>query len=130
MAGGTVVTAVGVGVYPTDSNLCGATVAIAGVDGAHYIYCHLAEILVTTGQTTSAGTLIGLSGGQPGAVDAGNTTGPHLHLAVRVDGTSVCPQPLLLATYRQQPFAPSAAPTTGCIDNEPLTDWQAVRVSS
>ena len=130
MAGGTVVTAVGAGVYPTDSNLCGATVAIAGVDGAHYIYCHLAEILVTTGQTTSAGTLIGLSGGQPGAVDAGNTTGPHLHLAVRVDGTSVCPQPLLLATYRQQPFAPSAAPTTGCIDNEPLTDWQAVRVSS
>ena len=130
MAGGTVVTAVGAGIYPTDSNACGATVAIAGVDGAHYIYCHLSRLAVTTGQTVTAGTLIGLSGAQPGAAAAGNTTGPHLHLAVRVDGTSVCPQPLLVATYREQPFAPSAAPTTGCIDNEPLTDWRVVRVSS
>ena len=78
---------------------------------------------MTTGQPITAGTLIGLSGGQPGAVGAGNTTGPHLHLGIRDNGASVCPQPLLLATYRQQPFPASVAPTTGCIKGAPLTDW-------
>jgi hypothetical protein len=130
MVDGTVVTATSAGIYPADPNKCGTTVAIAGVDGAHYIYCHLSQLAVTAGQSVTAGTLLGLSGGQPGAPGAGRSTGPHIHLAVRVQATSVCPQPLLLATYRQQPFAPSAAPTTGCIDGEPLTDWPAFRVTS
>ena len=123
MVDGTVVTATAAGTYPTDPNRCGTTIAIAGNDGAHYLYCHLSQLTVTFGQAITAGTLIGLSGGQPGTPGAGNTTGPHLHLALRINGTPVCPQPLLLATYHQQTFAPADAPTTGCIDGSPLTDW-------
>ncbi len=112
------------GTYPTDPNRCGTTIAIAGNDDAHYLYCHLSQLTVTFGQAITAGTLIGLSGGQPGTPGAGNTTGPHLHLALRINGTPVCPQPLLLlATYHQQTFAPADAPTTGCIDGSPPTDW-------
>ncbi|MFN0029304.1 MAG: M23 family metallopeptidase, partial [Acidimicrobiales bacterium] len=125
MVNGTVVTATAAGIYPTDPNRCGTTIAIAGHDGAHYLYCHLSQLAVTPGQAITAGTLIGLSGGQPGTPGAGNTTGPHLHLAIRVNGTAICPQLLLLATYRQQPFAPTAAPTAGCVDGAPLTDWRA-----
>lgn len=123
MVDGTIVTATEAGTYPTDPNRCGTTIAIAGNDGAHYLYCHLSHLAVTTGQTITAGTPIGLSGGQPGTPGAGNTTGPHLHLAIRINATPVCPQPLLLATHRQQPFAPATAPTTGCIDGALLTDW-------
>jgi hypothetical protein len=70
-----------------------------------------------------AGQQIGLSGGAPGAVGAGNTTGPHLHLAVRTDGTPVCPQPLLLAIAIGRPMAPFAAPSTGCVTGATTTDW-------
>lgn len=120
---GTVVTATTAGVYPTDPNRCGSTVVIAGGDGADYVYCHLSKVTVTSGQQLDAGTLIGLSGGRPGAVGAGNTTGPHVHLGVRVDGASVCPQPLLLAIERGRSIVPSAAPSNGCVAGEPLTDW-------
>ena len=120
---GTVITATTAGVYPSDPNRCGSTVVIAGDDGADYVYCHLSDVAVTSGQQLSAGVRIGLSGGQPGAAGAGNTTGAHLHLGIRVSGTSICPQPLLVAINRDQPIAPSKAPSDGCVVGEPLTDW-------
>ncbi len=120
---GTIATAVSAGVFPTDPSRCGSTVAIAGVDGAHYVYCHLSIVTVRVDQPVTAGTLIGYSGGQPGAAGAGNTTGPHLHLGVRVGGTAVCPQPILLAMAQAYPIPPSLAATSGCVSGEPVTDW-------
>lgn len=123
MTSGTVLTATTAGVYPSDPNPCGSTVAITGADGGHYVYCHLATVNVNEGQGVTAGTLIGQSGGQTGAPGGGNTTGPHLHLGIRLKGTAVCPQPLLIAIVQQRPVQPSRAPTTGCISGSPSIDW-------
>ena len=48
-------------------------------------YAHLQSIPVTVGQSVAAGTVVGLSG------NTGNSTGPHLHYEVRVDGQTVAP---------------------------------------
>jgi murein DD-endopeptidase MepM/ murein hydrolase activator NlpD len=50
-------------------------------------YCHLTEPIegIKEGDFVKGGTLIGYSGGQPGAPGAGNTTGPHLHLRIQPD---------------------------------------------
>ncbi len=123
MTSGTATTASGAGTFPNDPNRCGTIVALAGVDGAIYTYCHLSRLAVVTGQVVGAGTPIGLSGGQPGAPGAGNTTGPHLHLGIRFAGATICPQPLLLAIYRARPINPAIAPTAGCVQGRPTTDW-------
>lgn len=121
---GTVTSAVRAGVFPADPNRCGNTVAIAGIDGVTYTYCHLSVFAVETEQVVGAGTLIGLSGGAPGAPGAGNTTGPHLHLSVHVSGVSVCPQPLLLTIAAGTPVSPAIAPLGGCVAGRATTDWQ------
>ena len=120
---GTVTTASSAGVYPKDPNRCGTNVTVSGLDGATYTYCHLSQLAVHPGQIVNAGTLIGLSGGQPGTAGAGNTTGPHLHLGIRINGVSVCPQPLLLAITRQTPVNPFVAPSAGCVTGRTPTDW-------
>ena len=52
MTTGTVITAHGTaGRFPADSNRCGNTVTIAGIDGAVYTYCHLSSVSVSVGQT-------------------------------------------------------------------------------
>ncbi|MEZ5278952.1 MAG: peptidoglycan DD-metalloendopeptidase family protein [Acidimicrobiales bacterium] len=124
---GTVTTAIAnAGIYTGGgSGRCGNTVTITGTDGATYTYCHLSQVAVTVGDTVVAGQPIGLSGGQPGTPGAGNTTGPHLHLGIRVNGISVCPQPLLLAVLRGTPIPRSTAPTTGCVSGRPSIDWSA-----
>lgn len=125
MTAGTITTASSAGAYPTDPDRCGNTVILAGVDRATYTYCHLSQLAVRPRQVVGAGTLIGLSGGQPGAPGAGNTTGPHLHLGIRVGGAAVCPQPLVLAIARQTPINPAVAPSAGCVQGRPTTDWSA-----
>ncbi|WP_448642334.1 M23 family metallopeptidase [Geodermatophilus sp. URMC 63] len=52
-------------------------------------YGHLSAYTVTAGQTVTAGTLIGFQG------STGNSTGVHLHLEVRIEGTPVDPVPWL-----------------------------------
>ena len=111
------------GVYPVDPNRCGNTVTLAGVDGVSYTYCHLSAFAVIPGQVVGAGTLVGWTGGVPGTVGAGNTTGPHLHLGIRVGGVSVCPQPLLLAIARETPISPAIAPSAGCVSGRAQTNW-------
>jgi len=52
-------------------------------------YGHLSAYTVTAGQHVAAGTLVGFQG------STGNSTGVHLHLEVRQDGTPVDPVPWL-----------------------------------
>jgi len=56
------------------------------------LYAHLQDdsITVTVGQTVTRGTVLGLVG------DTGESTGPHLHFSVILDGTTIDPYPWLL----------------------------------
>lgn len=48
-------------------------------------YAHMSTLLVTMGQSVSQGAVVGRVGNE------GNSTGPHLHFEVRVDGEPVDP---------------------------------------
>jgi len=58
---------------------------IKGTDGKEYIYGHLNKIDVGPGQRLTEGQYIGLSG------NTGNSTGPHLHFAVKDHGHFIDP---------------------------------------
>ncbi len=60
------------------------------------IYGHVSDAVVKEGDSVTFGQVIGHSGGQPGSIGAGLlTTGPHLHFAVRMNGTLVDPMQYL-----------------------------------
>lgn len=71
----------------------GTLVRIDHGDGVESWYAHLSAAIVTTGSVVETGDPIGSSG------DEGNTTGPHLHFEIRVDGVPVDPMPLLQPGY-------------------------------
>jgi hypothetical protein len=102
------------GVYTPGGNRCGNTIVLQGNDQARYTYCHLTALTVTTGDQVQAGQQIATTGGQPGTPGAGNTTGAHLHLGLRINGQSHCPQPLIHSIIQSQPINPHTTPTTGC----------------
>lgn len=68
----------------------GTLVRIKHGNGIESWYAHLSAVTAKQGQVVAAGTLIGAVGTQ------GNSTGPHLHFEVRIDGRAVDPLPLLI----------------------------------
>lgn len=83
------VTADGVVTYAAPMGTYGNLVRVSHGNGIETYYAHCSKILVSVGQTVSAGDTIALVG------STGNSTGPHLHLEVRINGTPVNPQKYL-----------------------------------
>lgn len=67
----------------------GNLVVIDNGGGIETYYAHLSATTVRDGQVVQAGQQIGAVG------ETGNTTGPHLHFEVRVDGQPVDPTPFM-----------------------------------
>lgn len=69
----------------------GHKVTVRGANGVVSTYAHLSKIMVKDGQEVKAGDILGLSGGAKGAEGAGNSTGPHVHWELFVNGVSTDP---------------------------------------
>lgn len=67
------------------SQTAGNWVGIDHGNGLYTVYMHMSKILVTEGQQVQTGDVIGLVG------STGRSTGPHLHLSVRLNGEYVEP---------------------------------------
>lgn len=71
----------------------GNLVIISHGNGIETYYAHCSRIAVTKGQQVNSGDIISYVG------STGNSTGPHLHFEVRINGTPVNPQKYLYRTY-------------------------------
>lgn len=72
----------------------GNTIIISHDDGIKTLYSHLSEnFIVNIGQYVSCGEVIGYVGPKylSSGILNGNTTGPHLHFSIFVDGSTVNP---------------------------------------
>ena len=78
-AGGTVTTA-------GWNNSYGYMIIISHGNGVQTVYGHCSQLSVSAGQAVSQGQVIGKVG------STGNSTGPHLHLEVRINGVLQNPQ--------------------------------------
>lgn len=76
--GGTVTRAGWLGNY-------GYVVFLSHPDGRETRYAHLSKVLVSAGQSVKQGQKIALSG------NTGNSTGPHVHFEILINGVSVNP---------------------------------------
>jgi murein DD-endopeptidase MepM/ murein hydrolase activator NlpD len=81
-AAGTVIYAGWLGGY-------GNLVVVDHGNGLSTAYAHASSLLVSVGQSVSQGQTVSLVG------STGNSTGPHLHFEVRVNGVAVDPLPYL-----------------------------------
>lgn len=79
VAGGTVTFAGTSGSY-------GKLVKVSHGNGVETWYAHCSKLYVKQGEQVSAGDVIATVG------STGNSTGPHLHLEIRINGTAVNPQ--------------------------------------
>jgi murein DD-endopeptidase MepM/ murein hydrolase activator NlpD len=84
-----------------DCFLAGNVVVVAHGAGLASAYFHLSQTSVAEGDTVSQGAEIGLAG------HTGRTTGPHLHISMRVPGGFVNP-----VGFFKLPLAPAATKIT------------------
>ncbi len=67
----------------------GYLIKVQHANGYETYYGHCSKLACNAGDTVSKGTLIGYVG------STGNSTGPHLHFEVRVNGTNYNPEPFI-----------------------------------
>ncbi len=68
----------------------GTLITISHPDGTAERYAHSSQVLVEDGQTVNSGDEIALVGSR------GNSTGPHLHFEIQVNGEFIDPMPVLV----------------------------------
>lgn len=68
----------------------GTLITISHPDGTAERYAHSSKVLVQDGQTVNSGDEIALVGTR------GNSTGPHLHFEIQVNGEFIDPMPVLV----------------------------------
>ena len=83
----------GVVTHASPMGTYGNLVIVSHGNGVETYYAHCSKILVSVGQQVSSGDKIALVG------STGNSTGPHLHLEVRINGQPVNPQKYLYRNY-------------------------------
>lgn len=82
-------TGAGVVVWADWSHGCGRMVEIDHGQGVATRYCHASHLLVAVGDEVLAGETVALVG------SSGNSTGPHCHYELDIDGEKVDPYPYL-----------------------------------
>lgn len=70
----------------TSGGAYGNLLKVSHGNGVETWYAHCSKIYVKQGQAVKAGDVVAAVG------STGNSTGPHLHLEIRIDGTAVNPQ--------------------------------------
>ncbi len=80
-----------------DLYFSGNTVILDHGLGVFSVYCHFSRLMVSRGQYVKKGDIIALVG------STGRSTGPHLHWAVRIQGSRVDPEALLELRLPEQP---------------------------
>jgi len=71
------------------SSSAGNWIGIDHGNGVYSVYMHCSKLYVSAGQKVSQGDTVGLVGA------TGRVTGPHLHFAIRVNGSYVNPHPYI-----------------------------------
>lgn len=91
---------------------CGFGLEIEAPDGVRYIYCHGTDggsvDGARQGDEVQAGQLIMHS------ASTGSSTGPHLHVGIRINGVAHCPQNLLVGIAQGSPPDVFSLPSSGC----------------
>lgn len=67
----------------------GNYVTLTHADGMQTTYMHNSQLMVAPGESVPAGSIIALSG------NTGQSTGPHCHLSVKINGENTDPAPYL-----------------------------------
>ena len=73
----------------TSGGAYGNLIKVSHGNGVETWYAHCSKIYASQGQTVEAGDVIAAVG------STGNSTGPHLHLEIRIEGTAINPQQYL-----------------------------------
>jgi len=91
---------------------CGTGVLIDAGNGIQIVYCHGSDggsvALAKVGDQVKAGQPIMHSD------NTGHSTGPHLHVQIKVDGQNRCPQNLFVGIANGAPPDITALPASGC----------------